>query len=134
MNQSIKLFVTIMSALVLCSCATKDKSILLGAGVGGVLGSVLGHQVGKGNPNGKVIGGATGAAVGGLIGYGGWRDKNKKSKKSLKQEKQDLEKQFAPLLKRPKVKMYWVPHQIKGKKFIERHRVWEIEASGSWSR
>lgn len=128
------LIVTIILVLNLCSCASKDKSILLGAGMGGTLGAILGHQMGRGNPNGKAIGAVSGAALGGFVGYGGWRDKSKRNKKSPAKEKQELEKQFAPMLKRPKVKMYWVPHQIRGRKFIERHRVWEIESSGSWSK
>ncbi|HAG90312.1 MAG TPA: hypothetical protein DCL41_00480 [Bdellovibrionales bacterium] len=71
-----------------------------------------------------------GTALGGLIGYLGHKDKMKKSTKS----KKDDSLPDTPFLTKPKVRMYWEPDQIKGDKYIEKHRVWVLENSPVWTK
>lgn len=126
-----KLTSCIFIVIFISGCATKQKSIITGALIGASGGLILGNQ--HKNDNAKIIGAAVGAGLGALIGYRAYKDKNKIKKDQLDKDLEGFSK-FAPLLKKPKVKMYWVPHQIKGTKFIERHRVWEIQMPSTWSR
>ena len=60
-----------LTLTILSGCATKQKSSLLGAGIGSVLGGTIGNAHGKGDDRNKTTtnGALIGAAIGGLIGY-----------------------------------------------------------------
>lgn len=112
------------------SCASKQKSILLGSTIAGVAGGAMGQQMGRDSKS-TAVGAAIGAVVGGLIGYAGYKEKQKKERL----EKFNLPKEeIPPFLTKPKVKMLWVPDQIIGNKYVEGHRTWIIESQSQWTK
>lgn len=122
--------VLVMPFIFTTGCATQQKSIATGALIGATTGGILGNQVHGPKPQSSIIGAVVGAGIGALIGYTEHKNRNKTKGESKADE--DIP-EFAPMLKKSKVRMYWVPHQIKGKKFIEKHRIWEIETPNTWA-
>ncbi|MCJ8277769.1 MAG: glycine zipper family protein [Bdellovibrionales bacterium] len=124
----------ILSLSLLTGCATTTESMMTGAAIGTATGTVLGHQQ-SGNGKGRMKGAVLGATFGTIFGYLAHKDKQKRKGMKRKKPPKPLFKRkgFNPFLTKPKVRMYWVPHKIEGNRFIERHRIWEIESNSTWA-
>lgn len=112
-------------------CATTHESVLTGAAIGGVSGTVIGHQHG-GDSQARVTGAVVGTALGSLVGYLSHKNKKGKFVKKKTNEKKPIPDH--PFLTKPQVRMYWEPDQIKGNKYIEKHRVWVLDQNPVWTK
>jgi uncharacterized membrane protein YebE (DUF533 family) len=126
--------VLIMSlSSLLVSCATVEKSTILGAMIGGTAGGLIGSSAGSNGHKDQatVIGAAVGLGLGSLIGYSAYKDKQKKEQQqALKENPFDSK---APSLTAPKVRRVWVPARIEGDKYIDGHYMYVIEKTSTWS-
>lgn len=112
-------------------CATTKESIFTGAAIGGATGTVIGHQH-SGDSKGRITGAVAGLALGSLFGY--LSHKNKKGKVIKSKSSKKLPTPDHPFLTKPEVRMYWEPDQIKGNKYIEKHRVWVLDQNPVWTK
>jgi len=128
MKKPLAIFIVI--TLFQLGCATNSKSLFLGGVIGAGAGVVISNQ--KGSSKNAAVGALIGAGIGSLIGVSAYKEKLKK----MGTKSPDLKgiKNFSPFLIRPKVRMYWVPDNVQGNKFIEKHRVWVIKNPSSWSK
>lgn len=131
MRQKYKFVLYLLNALVLMtliSCASMEKSILLGGSIGAATGSAIGSQHSS-SSSGAAIGALAGAGLGYLI----FKSKqNSKQSTMSASEKIELDENDAPFLKSPKIRKYWQDDRIEGKKFIKGHWVYEIEEQPIW--
>ncbi len=124
----------ILVTLIACSCSTLERSIGLGATLGGTAGALIGNSEGKGNHRDKstLQGAAIGASLGALIGYAGYEGKKQKTETKSPQKEMGLEPK-APSLTAPKVRRVFVPSRIEGERYIEGHYMYVIEKTSTWS-
>lgn len=116
----------------LTSCASVEKSTVLGAFIGGTAGGLIGNAANENNRGtGTAVGAAIGAGLGGLIGYSAYKDKQKKEQQEVL--KQNPLESKAPSLTAPKVRRVWVPARIEGDKYIDGHYMYVIEKTSTWS-
>ena len=81
-----------------------------------------------------MTGALVGATLGGVLGYFSHKNKQKKLPGKLVQKKNAKDKTSVnPFLTRPRVRMFWIPDKIEGNRYIERHRVWEIQTNSKWN-
>lgn len=126
-------FLVIPISLLFVSCATVEKSTILGGFIGGTAGALIGNAAGSDGhrDTSTAIGAAVGLGIGALIGYNGYKDKEKKDHAKLLQQTPFDTK--APLLTAPKVRRVWVPAKIEGEKYIDGHYMYVIEKISGWS-
>lgn len=122
----------VMLALILNSCSTAPKSVLMGAVAGGIIGAGLG-QAQSHSPSGAPVGALIGVGLGSAIGYLAFTEKQKKEASSENPKKENPE-ELVPFLTRPKIRSYVVPDTIEGNKFIKSHRIFILENPGEWSK
>lgn len=131
MKRKYRLLIYLINTFVLMtliSCASMEKSILLGGGIGAATGSAIGSQHSS-SSTGAAIGALAGAGLGYLI----FKNKqNSKQSAMSSSEKIELDENDAPFLKSPKIRKYWQDDRIEGKKFIKGHWVYEIEEQPVW--
>lgn len=121
----------IIVPLMLTSCSTVEKSIGLGAAIGGTAGGAIGNRDGSYNRDKATMqGAAIGAILGGLIGYAAHKDKSKTQSPNI--EKVGLEPK-APSLTAPRVRRVFVPARIEGDRYIDGHYEYVIEKTSGWS-
>lgn len=126
------ILIILIFPLIMSGCASMEKSMILGAGVGGAFGGGVGNLASQ-NVEGTLLGLGIGAIVGGAIGYLGHTDKEEKerlTKLGIKKEKEPK----APSLTSPEVRRVWVPERIDGDKFVEGHYMYVIEHNSVWSK
>lgn len=128
-----KRLILIMITLTLSSCASMEKSTILGAVIGATAGGLIGNSAGDGDRRGHStsVGAAVGAGLGGLIGYAAYKDKQKKAQQETLKENPFASK--APSLTAPKVRRVWVPSRIEGDRYIDGHYMYLIEKTSGWS-
>lgn len=137
MNKEMKkiLMGSAASCFFLNGCASMDKSLLLGAGMGGSVGAGVGIMAGR-NPTGALIGAGVGVIVGAGLGYLGHKDKEDKDAvlKALQGKRKEIV-QEPPMLKAPEANCYKVDEKITGEEYfgpqlrcrIERPAVWGLK-------
>ena len=108
-------------------CATSEKSILTGAAAGGAIGAGIGSQAGDGRN--AAIGAATGLALGGLIGWLGYKDKQKKMSKISDKNKSNED---LPFITKPLIRKYNPEPKIEGNKYIRNCEIFEIKENAKW--
>ena len=128
-----KYILLVSSISYLCSCASVQRSTILGAALGGVSIGAAGSMIAgdQHRERGVVVGSVIGATLGGVIGYLAYKSK----------DRNDVEKAASlnplspntPLLTSPKVRRVWVPAKIEGEKYIDGHYMFVIEKTSGWS-
>ncbi len=128
-----KAILLVSSISLLCSCASVQRSTILGAAIGGTTIGFAGSMMSgdQHRARGAIVGSLVGASIGGVIGYLAYKST----------ERSDLEKAAsvnsssanAPLLTSPKVRRVWVPAKIEGEKYIDGHYMFVIEKTSGWS-
>ncbi len=129
-NLKLKTITILACALSLGGCATMKDSLLLGAGAGGTLGGTIGLNASRGNASATILGMAVGAVVGVGMGYLA-HESDKKPK--VEKRKPEIRKDH-PILSNPNVEMIWVPDQINGDRYVEKHRVWILKQNTHWRK
>ncbi len=126
--------VIILSLLLTTGCSTMKDSVFAGAAIGATAGGALGNsqRQGKHRQEATVNGALIGAVLGSAIGYFGYKDKLKKSKKLRVTRALKKEKNTNPLLTKPKVKRVWVEDKVIGRRFIKGHWEFVIEENSRW--
>lgn len=122
MKYSVFLF---LFGILLSSCASVERSTLLGGVIGGTIGAVAGNAAGN-----TFVGTAVGGGIGSLIGYSVFQSKKNKEEKN---SKLNITEGKSPALTTPKVRRVWVPARIEGDKYIDGHYMYVIEKTSSWS-
>lgn len=126
-----KALAIICTTALLTSCASMEKSTVLGAVIGGTVGGLIANSANDHRGDSTAIGAAVGAGLGGLIGYSAYKDKEKKEQqKTLQQNPFDSK---TPSLTAPKVRRVWVPAKIEGERYIDGHYMYVIEKTSAWS-
>ena len=128
-----KFILLISLPFILVSCASVERSTLIGALIGGTGGGVAGSLVTSGHQRegGAIVGTFIGASLGGVIGYLAFKSKDQKHIESGTSNSSLDPK--TPLLTSPKVRRVWVPAKIEGEKYIDGHFMFVIEKTSGWS-
>ena len=115
-------------------CASVERSVVLGAGIGGATGALIGTAARDRPSDGTsiVVGALVGSLTGGLFGYLGFQGEQDKMK--AMSMKSPEEQQVPFYLKDATTQRIWVPTRIEGNKrvwghyvdIIERPAVWEV--------
>ena len=132
-------------SLLLSGCATPEKSIFLGSGIGFGIGAGVGAMVNSNQSSeqqatGALVGALIGAVAGGFIGNESYKD----------QKKKDLAKGYdptaarldmfgtaasspaKPTLKPAQVRVRYVEDQVKDGTFIPAHFEYDISDQAHW--
>jgi len=128
-----ELAVILTLPLMLNSCSTAPKSILMGAVVGGVAGLGFGQTQSRSSED-TATSTLVGAGLGSLLGYLVFTQKQKKDTNVSVNAKKENSEELPPFLTRPKIRSYVVPDTIEGNKFIKSHRIFILENPGEWSK
>lgn len=127
-----KVFSLLTLLTFLSACSSMEKSISLGAAIGGTAGGAIGNADGSYNRDKSTVqGAAIGAVLGGLIAYAAHKQEEKKLTPSLGKPELNAE---APSLTAPKVRRVWVPARIEGDRYINGHFEYVIEKTSTWSQ
>lgn len=141
-NQRLALVALIyLGALVLATgCATKGKSIGLGATIGGGTGALIGHIADPGK-NGEyrtrnvILGTAVGTMAGSIAGDIAFNETEKQKKEAFLKGKASAPQPrdgAMPTLSNAKVEAKWVEGRISGNKYIESHYEYIITEPARW--
>ncbi len=114
--------------LTLCQCASLDKSIGLGAGIGAVSGGAA-SQLARYNTKGTAVLTLSGAVLGGIIAALLHKDVPPTSP-SIPMT--SIIKNNPPPLKNAEHDVILVPDKIEGDRFEEAHRVFMIKNPAHW--
>jgi hypothetical protein len=110
-----------------------EKSMLLGAGVGGAAGTGIGLGVEQ-SPGSALIGLGIGAVVGGAIGFLGHKDKQRRDALlALSRNKKDV-KQDIPSLRAPEASCVKKDEYIDGNTYYGPQLICTIEKQAVWTR
>jgi uncharacterized membrane protein YebE (DUF533 family) len=114
------------------------KSVMLGAGIGLATGALVGSAVGQNGDHDEqnratLTGAAVGTAVGGLIGYGAYKQQEKKAEMIPPRLKGFEKDPKIPSVTMPVVRKMWVPDRIDGNKFEAGHYIYILEKTSTWS-
>ena len=139
--------ILISMLLTLSGCATLEKSVFLGSGIGVGLGGGIGLLAsGNSSPQQKTQGALIGAAIagllGGLIGYQSYKDKKRKeisNQADLNSAGLEIfggtESQGGrPKLRPAQIKVRYVEDLIKDGAFIPAHLEYEISEPARWEK
>lgn len=121
-------FIFAIISLLLCRCASMEKSIGLGVGIGtasGIATSQLAHY----NTKGTIVLGLGGAVIGGAIAA--LLHKDHPAVATTLPVTSAL-KNGGPPLADPEKDVLLVPDKIEGDQFIEHHRIWTIKKPARW--
>ncbi|MBA2306848.1 hypothetical protein H0W26_01785 [Candidatus Dependentiae bacterium] len=134
-----KKYLLIVTTLILTNCSTATKSTFLGAGIGATTGAILGFVTAQNGDQEErnramLTGGGIGTGVGGLIGYQAYKQKEKNS---LPPKIEGLDKgmQF-PWVTKPVISCIQTDDKIEdgGRKWVQGHKVCNIERPSQWSK
>jgi len=109
-------------------CATMEKSIAFGSGVGAAAGTGLGLAVEQ-SAGSALIGAGIGVIIGGAIGYLKHHHDERDAPPSLAAQGDRI-----PTVKAPEVRRIWVPERIEGNRYIEGHYLFVIEKPSVFTR
>lgn len=134
-----KKLILILAASVLSGCATQNKSVGLGAALGGGTGALVGSVADPGK-NGKyrtrniILGTALGGMAGAIAGHAIHDNTEKKKKEAfLKgQASSPTPDGSPPNLSAPKVETRWIEGRVVGNRFIEGHFEYVIIEPARW--
>ncbi|MBI3294426.1 MAG: hypothetical protein HYZ71_06815 [Deltaproteobacteria bacterium] len=119
--------ILLLSALLLTQCASFEKSVGLGVGLGAAAGFATSQAVNY-NAKGVVFLGVTGALLGGVVGALLHRD----GAKEIAPQAFSVLKNNPPPLRSAEKDVLWVPDRIEGDRFEEGHRVFTIKKQAHW--
>ena len=115
-------------SLILTQCASFEKTVGLGVGLGAATGFTAAHVVNY-NAKGTAFLGIAGALVGGVIGALLHRDR---ATDSPPPEAVSVLKDNPPPLKNAEKDVLWMPDRIEGDRFEEGHRIFTIKKPAHW--
>jgi hypothetical protein len=141
-----RIFATSIALLfMLTSCATAEKSTLLGTAIGAGIGGGLGLAVGSNGNNsdkaqGALVGVVIGGLVGALIGHESYKDRLRKDQAQnfdvnsarLEMFGSAADQDKKPTLKPAQVKVRYVEDQIKDGTFVPAHFEYLITEPARW--
>ena len=134
----------LLLSLLLSSCASVGRSIVVGSTGGATIGALTGAALSRKGQKKKTI---TGSLIGGMLGaLGGYLVHKKLDKRDERTRKELLFqlKNFGtqdgfgdahsknPMVTKPVIGSGWVNTRVDGNKLIEGHRVWTIEEPSQW--
>lgn len=115
--------------MVLCQCASLEKSIGLGVGIGAASG-LTAAQMANYNAKGNIVLMLSGAAIGGAIGA--LLNKGDHEVAVPSSHPVSIFKNNSPPLKNAEKDVLWIPNRIDGDNFEEGHRVFVIKKPAHW--
>ena len=130
-------------------CATMERSVTFGVVTGAMSGALANDRLAKRDRSQAIVQGAIFMGiVGGLSGYWIHRRMDLRERKTRRRLLFDLDKwglqspKISPIgmpdlsrephLTLPKMESEWVEPQVRGKRFIEGHRVWIMTEEPQW--
>lgn len=123
-----KKLIFILTPLLLCRCASMEKSIGLGVGIGAASG-ISAAQMAHYNAKGNIVLGVGGALIGGAIAA--LLHKNQ-TEKPVSLPVTNIMKGSQPPLADPEKDVILVPDKIEGDHFVEKHKIWTIKKPARW--
>jgi len=129
-NRNICLILTIP---LLASCASIERSTLLGAAAAGALGTGIGLAVEK-TPGSALIGLGIGALVGGAMGFAAHKGQEAKRGQFINPLLTKDFKDKVPPLSTPEVRRVWIPAKVEGNKYVEGHFIFVIDRQAVWGK
>lgn len=129
----------IVGLLNLLSCATKSKSVGLGAGIGGGIGATMGAIADPGK-NGEyrtrnvIVGSALGSMIGMSAATAIYDDQEKQRQEAFKKGRSSASPSDGamPSLKSPQVETRWIEGKVSGNRYIEGHFEYIIVEPARW--
>lgn len=130
----------VMTAIMMSSCATKEKSVGLGSSLGAGMGAALGGIMNPGK-NGQyrtrnvIVGATIGAIAGGFTGSSLHDQKEQEKEIALLKSKNQAGSRApaVPELQQPRVEAYWVESKVVGNKWVEGHYEYVISEPTRWA-
>lgn len=118
--------------LILTGCASMEKSVMFGAGMGASVGTGSGIANEK-SVGSALIGAGIGAVLGGALGYLGHKEKEKED--ILKGVAHQIPKgpSDTPMLSAPQASCYKVDEKVTGTEYVGPHLRCTIEKNSVWS-
>lgn len=134
-----RIFLVSGAMFLLSACATQNKSVGLGAALGGGTGALVGSIADSG-PGGKyrtrniILGTAVGGMAGAIAGNEIHKESERKRKEAfLKGQSSQPQKEGAPpSLTTPKVETRWIDGRVVGNRYIEGHFEYIIIEPARW--
>ena len=123
-----KKLIFLLMPFLLCRCASIEKSVGLGVGIGAASG-IAASQIAHYNTKGTVVLGLSGAVIGGVLAA--LLHKNP-PETSTPVPAVSVLKGNSPPLKNAEQDAIWVPDKIEGDRFEEGHRVFLIKKPAHW--
>ncbi len=117
----------------LASCASIERSTLLGAAAAGALGTGIGIAVEK-SPGSALIGLGIGAIVGGALGFASHKESEAKRGQAINPLVTKDFKDNVPTLSTPEVRRVWIPAKAEGNKYVEGHFIFVIDRQAVWGK
>jgi len=114
--------------LLLCQCASMEKSVGLGVGIGAASG-IAASQVAHYNTKGHIVLGLGGAVIGGVIAAILHKDR---SEAPVPLPVTSIPTGNQPPLAGAEKDVILVPDKIEGDHFVEKHRIWTIKKPSRW--
>jgi hypothetical protein len=121
-------FIFVLTPLLLCRCASIEKSVGLGVGIGAASG-IAASQMAHYNTKGHVVLGIGGAIIGGAIAA--LLHKNQPETPASLPVTNIMKNNQPPLADAEK-DVLLVPDKIEGDLFVEKHRIWSIKKPSRW--
>lgn len=120
--------ILVLMPLILCRCASMEKSVVLGVGIGAATG-ISASQIAHYNPKGNIVLGLGGAVIGGVIAALLHKDR---SDVPISLPVTNVMKNNQPPLADAEKDVLLVPDKIEGDHFVEKHRIWTIKKPSRW--
>lgn len=122
-----KKFIYILPLVLLCRCASLEKTIGMGVGIGAATG-IAAAQIARYNLKGNAALGVGGALLGGAIAL----FFHKRVPDLTPAPSLNIIKTGPPPLTDAEKDVLLIPDKIEGDQFIEKHRIWTIKKPAHW--
>ena len=123
----------ILTLPLLASCASIERSTLLGAVTVGALGTGIGLAAEK-SAGSALIGLGIGAIVGGAMGFATHKEQESKRGQLMNPLITKDYKDNVPPISTPEVRRVWVPAKVEGNKYVEGHFIFVIDRQAVWGK
>lgn len=123
----------ILTLPLLASCASIERSTLLGAATVGALGTGIGLAAEK-SAGSALIGLGIGAIVGGAMGFATHKEQESKRGQLMNPLITKDFKDNVPPISTPEVRRVWVPAKVDGNKYVEGHFIFVIDRQAVWGK